>query len=412
MRMPTSKSGGAKFRGPTSSHEYNINEDQKFLELLELYNQVNHTQLTLEEAYEIVLLENSSLHQYANMLEEKITNLENKIQSLSTNGRFFKTGFVQDMHTNYPNAIQNESDQTPRCEMNMQHRYATIPYIHRIPKTHSVDSNGNYILPSELKVNVRRSSKKGVISDNDIHSMFDGNNSTFWRRTVTYDSNADVPVNGEDAIIEIELPMKLVNNLNINTITIHPHPERGIEINNIEVHYNNSWQTIQGFLQEDITSISSHIYSPRKTWYFPNIPIQKIRITLVQKNPIMNGESTVFSLGLQEVGVYLSTFEPSGGMVLVPISMSGVYNIESVEFNFLNRQAFSYPKNMEYYMDGNIYQYELYTEEADKTLRPIPKSGWSSQTAKRIWIKAHLYTDPHNGVTPCLHAVRLHYTKA
>lgn len=415
MRMPTSSSGGARFRGPTSSHEYNVNEDEKYLELIELYKQATTTLASLTETHQVVLSEYATLHNYTKVLEDRLSSLEEQLKSLGSsafmNGRFFKSKFVQDMSTNYPLAFQDEQVSIPRCEIDLQHRYATTPNIHKIPKTHIVDEQGNNFIPSELKVKVGRSSTKGVVTDNDILNAFDGDSLSFWRRTVAYNSSADIPKDGEDVFLEIELPTHLVNNLNINTIVLHPHPERGVQIKNIEVHYNNGWETIKGFNQEEVSSIGNNDLAPRKKWFFPSVPVQKVRITLVQKYPTTVGSKTVYTLGAQEIGVYLSMFEPSGGMILTPIDMEGIYNIESVEHVFLNRSAFNYPLNMDHMLDGNIFEYELYIEEADKTLRPISNGDWTSQSAKRIWIKSHLYPDPYNGVNPCLHAVRLHYTK-
>lgn len=415
MRMPISKPGGAKFRGPTSSHEYNRNEDDKYYDLIELYKQSNITQLSLKEAHQAILAENIVLNNYVKMLEDRIANLESQLVSLEESsylqGQFFKTSFVQDMSTSYPSEIQDSGDLTPRCKKDLQYRHVTLPQIHQIPKTHLVDEYGNHIVPSDLKVKVGRSGTKGIVVDNNILNAFDGDSTTFWRRTVTYDSVADIPEDGEDVILEIELPTRLVNNLNINTMVLHPHPEKGIEIKNIEIQHNNAWQTIPGFRQNEITSIKSDHHSPRKKWFFPSVPVQKIRITLVQHHPINMGGKTVFVLGAQEIGVYLTTFEPSGGMILTPFDMDGIYNIENVEHVFLNRKALSYPENMDHLLDGNIYNYEIFIEEPDKTLRPLQPSEWNSQTAKRLWIKTRLFPDPNNGVNPCLHAVRLHYTK-
>ncbi|MEB2276874.1 hypothetical protein LAV82_22920 [Bacillus sp. ILBB4] len=414
MRMPTSKSGGARFRGPTSSQEYNTNEDQKYLEMIELYKQNNSTQLSLEETNEIIVAENNALNYYVRMLESRMATLEAKLTSLGTNyanGRFFKTSFVQKMSAQYPRSFQDQSVSTPRCEIDRQHRYVTPPKIHEIPKTHLIDESGNVIIPSELKVQVGRTSTKGTVKDNNILNAFNGDNLSFWHRTVTYDSLADVPANGEDVILEIELPTHLVNNLNINTILVHPHPERGIQIKNIEVQYNSGWQTINGFNQNEISTITSVGYSPRRKWFFPSVPVQKLRVTLVQKNSASINGKTVFTLGAQEIGVYLTMFEPSGGMILTPFDMDSLYNIESVEHVFLNRSAFSFPSNLDHMLENNLFEYEVYVEEADQTLRPIQSSEWTSQTAKRIWVKTQLYPDPNNGVNPCLHAVRLHYTK-
>jgi hypothetical protein len=416
LKMPITKGGGARFRGPTSSNEYNTNEDNKYLDLVELYRQSNENTQTLLEAYQVALGENVALNNYVNMIENRLLELEKRQESLAGNnwynGQFFKTSFVDSMTTRYPNAAQDDSIKTPRCNIDNQYRYVTIPLIHQIPKTHAIGKNQEVILPKELELLIGRTNKQGRVKENNIANAFNGENESFWKREVIY-SYADAP-DEEDVIIEVGLPLSLVNNLNINTIQIHPHPERGVQIKNVEIHYNNTWEQVKGFAQNDISSIHSEEYSPRKKWYFPNKPVQKVRITMVQKNPLDIDGNKVFVIGAQEIGVYLSVFEPSGGMVLTPFDMSnvGVYSIENIEHVFLNRKAFSYPENMNHMLENNIYTYDVLVENGGM-LVPISNEEWSNQTAKKIWIKSYLHPDPEsgNGVNPCLHAVRLHYTK-
>lgn len=417
MRMPTSKSGGAKFRGPTSSHAYNENEDQKYLDMIELYKQSNDNKTELKEAYEIILNEHIALNDYVDMLENRLLSLEGKLDSLGDqawyNGKFSKTSFVDQMTTKYPNPIQEDSSTSPRCEVDHQYRYVTLPMVHKIPKTHAIGKDGKAVIPSDLQINVSRTNTEGTVIENDVLHAFNGNNNSYWKREVSYPMAA-APAK-EDAIIEISLPLKLVNNLNINTIQVHPHPERGVEITNIELHYNNSWEQVKGFEQEDTAAVNSKIYSPRRRWHFPNKPVQKIRVTLTQKKAIDVEGQKVFVLGAQEIGIHLSVFEPSGGFVLSPFDMStvGMYNIENIDHVFLNRKAFSYDVNLDNMLENNIFDYEILVDQGGM-LVPLENDEWENQTAKTLWVKTQLYADPEpsNGVNPCLHAVRVNYSKA
>lgn len=417
MRMPISKSGGARFRGPTSSHEYNVNEDNKYYDLLELYRQSNENELQLKEAYKVILSEHLALQNYTKILESRIYELEKKLTELENdqliNGRFFKTAFVEDMTTKFPTETQDQNEQEARCQIDLQYRFATIPIIHQIPKTHAIGKDQQVIVPEDLVVKVGRTNTGGTIIENDIKNAFNGDNNSYWKREVIY-SFAEAPEE-EDVILEIELPLKLVNNLNINTILVHPHPEKGIQIKDIQIQYNGSWKQIEGFEQIELQSVNINEFSSRKKWYFPSRPVQKIRITLVQKHPITIQDKKVFVLGAQEIGVYLSIFDPNGGIVLTPFDMSGVgvYNIERIEHIFTNRKAFSITEGLDHLLEGTIFNYEVYIEN-NGILTPITNAQWDNQTAKRIWVKTHLYPDPstENGVNPCLHAVRLHYTRS
>lgn len=412
MRMPTSKPGGAQFRGATSSSDYNKNEDDKYLELVELYRQSNLNIQNLSEAHQIVLAENTALHNYTMMLERRVVELAAQMDRIESAGSydpiFFKTGFVQDMTTVYPNVSQENGETSLRCDVDLNYRYATVPLIHEIPKTLTInEKSGAVVVPSELKVQVGRTNTKGEVIDNNLFNAFNGDNESYWHRTVTYNI-AECP-DQEDVILEIELPSHLVNNLNINMIQVHPHPERGVQIKNVEIHYNSAWNSIQGFVQPDMAAVNSNEYSPRKRWFFPSVPVQKVRITLVQKNPLDIGGKKVFVLGAQEIGVYLTMFEPGGGTILTAFDMDGIYNIESVEHVFLNRNAFGIDRNLDQMMEGRVFEYELLREEADGFLTPLKNNEWSGQFAERIWVRTKLLM--YNGVNPCLHAVRLNYSR-
>lgn len=402
MRIPTSKTGGARFRGPTSSHEYNQNESQKYLELMELYKVSHEIQTRLQAAHETVVQENASLHQYVQLLEDRLATIEAQLthlgDSVFLNGRFSRTSFVSQMLVE--KGIHDEA-----------YRLVTLPKIQEIPKTHVVTETGDYFLPSELNIQVGRRHDKGYIEENEWTNALNGDPTTCWRRTVTYDSPQDVPENGEEVVVEIELPLKLVNNLQVNTLVIDPYPERGVSVQNIELHYHNGWQTIPGFHQETVHAVDPLRYSPRQKWYFPHVPVQKIRITLVQPHSIQQEGKTIFTLGLQSLGVSLTLFEPSGADVWIPFDMEGVYHLDDVELLFLNRASFSYASTMNHLLEGNIYTYDLYKEELDGSKTPIASGDWNSQFAKRLWVNVKLFPDPHNGVNPCLHAARLHYTK-
>lgn len=412
MRMPISKPGEARFRGPTSSNQYNKQEDDKYYDLIELYKQSNENYKKLKEAYETILSEHVMLQHYTRILENEINSLEKRLDILSNeqhfyNGRFFKTGFSNEMRTTFLSKDQDENTNEERAELDKEYRFATLPLANVIPKTHILDTNNQIVLPEELEVNIIRANEGGEINENSVLNAFDGNKNTYWKREVIYDK-VDAP-SFEDVQLEISLPVNLMNNLDVNTIFVNPHPERGIEITNVEIHYNNTWQQIESFYQNEFTK--NMFPSPRRKWYFPKKPVQKVRVTLTQRNPITIGGKKIFVLGAQEIGVYLTSFKSTSGIVLTPIDMSdvGVYSIDKVEHIITNEHALSFSSELDQ-LEGNIYDYTI-MQEIDDMLVPIDESQWTNQIHPRLWIKTTLYQDKNNGITPCLHGVRLHYTK-
>lgn len=414
MKTPTSSTGKAKFRGPSSSSEHNQEESQKYADLVELFKAEYENGIRLKESNTCLLESNIALQRYIRALENRLTATEMQLEAVTDNstwytGLYSRIGLVEDMRDTFPSAIDENGNTQQRCEISEEYRHATIPIVHQISKTHTRALDGSYIIPTDLIVNVSRTSTDGTVTDTRLLNMFDGEDESYWMREVSYPINN--PIAKEDAIIEVELPLRIVNDLNINTIQVNPYPEKGVKIANVEVYHNNGWQQIPGFEQQELTTIKDN--SPRRKWCFPNMQITKVRITLEQSFYNERSGKKIFALGLQELGVYLSTYDVKGGIVLVPFDLSNVgsYRIEGIDPIFLNRSTFSYPASSEDMLLGSIYNYELYEENADKTLMPIHEAV--PLTAKKVWVKVTLRPDPEpsSSVNPCLTAVRLNFIK-
>lgn len=413
MKMPISRGGNARFRGPTSSQEYNLQEDNVYHDLLELYQQSNQNYKSLKEAYNAILAEHVALQSYSRILEDKINQVEQKLvfmkeDNFEYNGKSFSTGYSKDMRRNYLDKDQDDNTQERRSSIQKEYRFASLPASNQIPKTFMYGLDGEIFLPKELKVEVKRLSTSGEVQENDVMNAFNGDNTSYWRREVIYEE-ADAPKE-EVAVVEVDLPLALSNSLDLNTIVVHPHPERGIEVSNVEIHYNNAWQQIDGFKQKEFSS--ERKLSPKRKWYFEEKPVQRIRVTLVQRNPLSINNKKMFVLGAQKIEAYYTTFEAAESFVLTPVDMSyaGVYSIESVEHIFSNSEALTFSSQLES-LEGDVYDFEL-MEENRGLLTPISESQWSSQILPKIWVKTTLRRDKENGVSPCLHGVRIHYTKA
>ena len=79
MKMSISKPGKARFRGPTSSNDYNVTEDDLYLDLLNLFQESNNNKNKLREAFQAILAENIALQNYAEKLESELNELEVKL---------------------------------------------------------------------------------------------------------------------------------------------------------------------------------------------------------------------------------------------------------------------------------------------------------------------------------------------
>src|SRR5690606_3352212 len=136
---------------PTSSHEFNKMEDDKYLDLIELYRQSNTNEQKLREAYQTIIAEHVALQNYVHQLENKLKDLEEKFNILDTtndyyNGVFFKTGLVDQMTTTYPSSDQDNKVTERRADIDIHHRFATLPKNSQTPKTHVFDRNNHVVI--------------------------------------------------------------------------------------------------------------------------------------------------------------------------------------------------------------------------------------------------------------------------
>lgn len=409
--MPISKPIDVKFRGPTSSQEYNEAEKRKYADLVELFKQSNDSLLTLRESYNVVLAENHYLSIHAHELNQVMQELKAKITALENTGKVYIHSlqrFAKDMTTQYPVATQT----TPEIPADIQKEYrlAKVSSIQSIPKTYLMDSAGAHFIPKELEVSVHRLHDKGEVIQNNLNNMFDGDETSYWQYAASYKNPIDAPINGEIVDLEIKLPLTLSHQLKINSISINPHPEKGVIIQDISVYYNGEWNQIDGFEQYEVTTASLNELTGKRKWIFEEKYAEKIKIRLMQPTGLLHNGKTNFYLGAQDVAIQYDVYTTSTSYVLTPFELDGIYDIHSVQHQFVNRKAISYSEFLEEELYNNIYTYQILWEGPDKILRTLKEEDWKNQTNKKLWIKTNLQIDPNNGVSPCLHSVKLNYT--
>src|SRR5699024_7540851 len=229
---------------------------------------------------------------------------------------------INDMSVHYPYPDQDENTTETRALIDSYYRYATLPHSSQISKTYLLDKNNDSVLPDTLKVTTTRTNTGGTIIENDIMNAFSNDPNLLWRREVIYDSGS--APDSEDVLIEIELPLTIMNDLNLNTISIDPHPEKGIEITSVDVEYNNTWQRIDGFNQPELGIEHLQNHTEKKKWIFAQKPVSKVRIGLKQSQSLRYGTKQIFTLGAQDISIYLNNYQEAEAFVLTSIDMSQI----------------------------------------------------------------------------------------
>lgn len=405
MREPISKPANQRFRGTTSSAEYNEAESRKYQDVVELYKQANDNFLQIKGAYETVLVENHFLNLYANQLQTAMSAIDSRIAALETGTSpfvFQDRKFAKDMTVVFPNILQT----TNEVPMHIEGDYgiSRIESINSVPKTYLIDAHGNHVIPNGLTVAVNRTNAdKGKVDTNSTDNMFDGDETSFWKYNTTYVNPADIRPIGEEIDIEVTLPVNISSQKKINCISLNTHPLIGVEVKNLQVFYNNQWTSIYD------DSIINESESGRHKWIFEEMFAEKIRFTMIQKTGLVQAGATHFYMGIQELNVTYEVFTKSTNYVLVPFNVTGMYDILGAEVTFLNRDAISYSRLFNEEMIDTIYSCKIMYEDALGVLHVLNENDWVSQSYTKLWVQVNVNVDKHNGVAPALYSVQLNY---
>lgn len=405
MKEPISKPSNIRFRGPTSSSEYNQSEKDKYTDLVELFKENNDNFIRFMQGYEMCIIENNALNSKVNelllrqdALTEKINNLSNSVVPIMSEQK----KFAKDMTIVFPNDFQHTEEAPVHIEAD--YNLARINSINSVPKTYFIDSLGTREPAKDIVFEVKRANEgKGTVIQNDYMNMFDGKKESAWRYNAQYVNQTDIREKGEEIDITITLPKSMPGINKVNCISMNLHPYSGVEVHNLEVFYNNQWTKIY-----DDAAIRNNANSKRK-WIFEEMFAERIRFTLIQKSGIIQGGISNFILGIQNLEVSYEVFTKSKNYVLIPFEMNGLYDIEKVEVEFLNRKAISYSEFFDKDLLNTIYSYELLYEDLSGVLHPLTTKEWIAQSYNKIWLKVLLSVDHHNGVAPCLYSAKLIY---
>lgn len=261
------------YGGKTSSTYMNQFIREVSQNIVFLQHEIQKLQLSLDQSNEALTTENQIL----------VAKLE-QLQKLKPNiAVITPTHFVE---TPPPNAT-----------ISLLAGHITLPALSTLPRTYFKLGNKT-ILPKTLSISVLPPANQTNIVDKNLNDALLTDTTKFWHRKVT--KSLGEP-DSEDVEVTILLPEDIINSRQCNVIDIVPFPLGGIDITEVQYSSGSSWQPLYGF-----TPIAG-ASSVRLT--FPTIEIAAIKIKLLQKTPIIDGNVKHFYLGLRSIAAYFVQYQ-------------------------------------------------------------------------------------------------------
>lgn len=408
MNEPISTPLNIRFRGKTSSSEFNTSENSKYHDILSLYRVSNELLEKMTETNEIAIVENYFLKDKIDRMSQEYKTLLTQMNELNikkSTGQLEKIRevYARDFVTRDAGGAKYSGE--IEIDRPLSSQFATCAYLNNIPKTYQIKDDGTVYVPKDLKVDLYKSNTKMSLSHNGFDRIFNGDFTSIWQAKLV---DPSASAGSEQALqMDIHLPTTISQQKKINTVVLYPHPIQGMLIDNIEVYYNGTWTQIPGFHQNDIIS-QEGVHQ----WNFADMYAERVRVTLRQRSVMDIGGESVYYFGMQHLEIAYRTYSqtPSYSMTRFDMSAEGLYELSGVTHTFLNRGAFSAGTHFDDELVGSVYEYKIYKRAAGGDILEISEKELSENLSfAEIWVKTILKTDVYNGVPPCLQKIQLRY---
>lgn len=400
--VPSLRTRSSKFRSGTSSHDHNVMAEETLYDLNNLFNLVNEQEALLLDAKSVMSTENKYQAVRIQRLEKELREIQNLYKQLQEGSGKYKQQVYVDKFQPDPAASLQE-----KAELDTYHSMLTLPVTGKTQsKIYLYDEiTQDVVLPETLKVDVQPKSNQVNITDNDVMKAF-GSNGEIWTRKYSFEMND--PVASVTTVVTMTLPDNIISNRDINTLVFHPFPLSTVDIDKIEYRMEGGWNLLPGFPQNDAGAPIPIEDASNVKFCFESIPMAEVRITLTQRNFLIENHRKVFYVGAAEIGVAFTDYQSSLGRFLVPAILEGKTEtkvITGVIPHFKNTHALTDRTEEK----RSIFNYSIYTIDSAGALQYTRDSLPIMVTGEMILIKANISADAKTGAAPALESVEIRY---
>ena len=405
ITAPISQIRPAKFRGPAGSEEHNQSAKEFYYDIMTLFSGGRTMQKRIEDVQEIASNTIRALSHRIEALTAKIDHLETVADKQIHHQHTIR---ARDMHPGYPLMLKEDKSDVLGAFVDTEYDLVTPP-LTSLPssKTYLYDPINKITLsPEELNIEVTGSN--GQIYENARGYAFDGHRSTCWIRKVKYPSNSSV--SEEEVTVTVEIPKNISANSLINTISLTPYPEGGVDIVGLEIIDNNGNSSLAPGFPSRFNPISkAHEAIPiedasRVRFCFSDRAAHSIRVTLRQRRYETDAGQKVFSMGIHDLGVFYADYNFSPSAFWAPIVLhpsTAPFSITSITPHFISFD--STDKNFREW-----FTYDIYQKEFDDSLTLL--TSLEHITSTELVLVGHFYPDKSSGYIPSIKSINIQYS--
>lgn len=352
--------------GPLEAAKINDFFDELFSDNVEVVDFVNREQIDLARFKQILVTEILTLRERLAELETK-EGMKNEFAADNSTSLVFSTDF-RDVKDFVTTAFTEER----RLRVDSTYGLATVPYNEYRSRFHIVDPRtGNLFTPDTVVATVTSVDEdSGTITEGTPKNAFNGQNESFWQRTVTYPLSSD-----RDSVsirLDVDVPLQFAQQANV--LTVNPYPQGNVDIVSIlfSTDASDPSLTLPGFPSGGINNAKA------TKFYFAPLAITKLRVTLRQRRWHERDELKTFVYGAQEIDLALVEFDKTNDPSILNNNALVVRVDAPTGFQFNQLTNFFSDDSWETLSDATGVFFQIYTDAS------LTTKAWDSFTDTAI----------------------------
>jgi len=300
-------------RGPTSSKTLNDFSDQVVTDIHTISVAVNSNESKVDDSLKLFMDEMAHLKRDVQQLKREH---DAKLSVDARNG--LRVMYHQSMYDTSNLSFFTNDSLTPT--INTTYGIAHLP-INAVEEKFFTSSlfDGNIVSAPDLVVEVTDDfadeagdpitshESNGSILKGETVNAFNGNNQSYWVRTVSFPADSDV----SEVQCEITITVPSQNNTRANMLSINPYPVGNVDILDVSTSSDVSSSFVQLNHTKAPSTSKPHNNSSEKRFIFPAVEVQQVKVRLRQRNFLLEEGKKIFRYGMQELSLRLVEFEKS-----------------------------------------------------------------------------------------------------
>jgi hypothetical protein len=294
------------YKGPSSSAEFNALRNDMQADLSDLFRVINRQDRTIAENMDIVLKQNFFLQMEMQKLQKALQQLPVQAND-QDDTRYMKQTFFE---RNNISEVKNKA-----IFMDVQKGFISPMPTNTEEKLVYISDSGKRMIPKSTQFHLYeshnamplvedRSEHQYYLVENDKwHAAVDGSLLTYFTRNAKFAENKGIhEVYG---ILHIVVPSEISNNVNSNSLTIHPFPEYSMTITDILYKTTaEGWKRLDTYPMQTINGVSepADLEEVGKLFFsFPKREVTEIQIKFKQPYWFSHEDSRIFTYGFQDI---------------------------------------------------------------------------------------------------------------